>query len=240
MDTRFWGPSAWQLLHLVAYEPLTPHHELFFNAMKDVLPCKFCRASTSEFMEKELPLHPRLHDLPRWIYDLHNRVNKKLRDQSKEDPTVRDPGPDPTFEEVQTRYKEIRSKPPKAVPGADFFQAMAYNYPEKPTSEHVMNHTVFWENLVPIFPFEKFRKVAKVPDLTSRSAYMHSVHAMLKKMCRGKGPTFQGMCQHVGYFKSRCNQPTYRGKTCRRSQGGYTKVRDHARTFRITHSRLLQ
>lgn len=106
MDTRFWGPSGWQLLHLIAFAQRPgqeAEYELFFNGLKDILPCKFCRASTAEFMETELPLHPRVKDTARWLYDLHNRVNRKLREQSKSDPNVRDPGPDPTFEEVRKR-----------------------------------------------------------------------------------------------------------------------------------------
>lgn len=74
---------------------------MFFNSIKEVLPCKYCRASTTEFMEKELPLHPRIRDTARWLYELHNRVNKKLREQSKTDSNVRDPGPDPSFEVVR-------------------------------------------------------------------------------------------------------------------------------------------
>ena len=52
MDTRFWGPSAWQLFHLIAFQ--NDSKELMLM-IKDVLPCKFCRESTRQFTH-ELPM----------------------------------------------------------------------------------------------------------------------------------------------------------------------------------------
>lgn len=249
MDTRFWGPSAWQLLHLVAHSKPPPDvAEPWFNNIKNVLPCKFCRASTAEYMEKEIPLHPRIQHLDRWIYDLHNRVNRKLREQSKTDPAIRDPGPDPSFESVRERYEGYLKKSPKVVAGADFLFTLAYNYPEKPTSDLIETHTQFWDGLRILFPYAHQRAIlVKALDkhpiydaLQSRSAYMHWVYRLLDKMCSGRIRSYRGMCQHVGYFKSACSNPTYRGKTCRRKKdGSYHKVRDHARTYRLTHSRLI-
>jgi hypothetical protein len=248
MDTRFWGPSSWQLLHLVAYS--RPDSELFFNTIKHILPCKFCRASTTEFMEKELPLHPQRHNIARWLYDLHNRVNQKLREQSKTDKTIRDPGPDPSFEEVTEKYRKFLTYTPsqlKVIPGADFMFTLGYNYPEKPTSDQISHHYQFWDSLLEFMPYNHLRDgyrsfVAKrpiEPALQSRSTYMRWVHSLLKRLCRAKMRTYRGMCQHVGYFKSACNNPTYRGKTCRKTKDGYRKTRDNSRTFRITHGRLI-
>ena len=258
MDTRFWGPSGWQLLHLIAHsQPANPdvptqrRYELFFNNIKNVLPCKFCRASTTEFMEKELPLHPMRHDIAKWLYLLHNRVNKKLREQSKTDSNIRDPGPDPSFEEIKARYETYLAYSPKelkVVPGADFLFTLAYNYAEKPTSDLVEAHYQFWDGLLELFPYAHLREALRsyvskhmiYPALQSRTTYMKWVHGLLKKLCRGKLRSYQGMCQHVGYYKSACDKPTYRGKTCRRSKDGkYHKVRDNAKTFRVTHGRLI-
>lgn len=259
MDTRFWGPSAWQLLHLIAHAqpknppvPLQRAYELFFNNIKSVLPCKFCRASTTEFMETEVPLHPMRHDIAHWLYKLHNRVNQKLREQSKTDTNVRDPGPDPSFAEIKQQYETFLKYTPaerKVVPGADFLFTLAYNYADKPTSDLIEAHFQFWDGLLVLFPYADLRSALQsyvskhmiYPALQSRSAYMRWVHGLLKKLCRGKVRSYTGMCQHVGYYKSKCESPTYRGKTCRRSKDGtYHKVRDHMKTYRITHSRLLQ
>ena len=64
MDTRAWGPSGWQMLHLIA------HYEgdkakYFFPNLKDILPCKFCRESTAKFLEEMPPKSP----ADRWLYD---------------------------------------------------------------------------------------------------------------------------------------------------------------------------
>lgn len=253
MDTRFWGPSGWQLLHLIAHSQKGPNepYELFFNNIKNVLPCKFCRASTTEFVEQEIPLHPSISRVDEWLYKLHNRVNQKLREQSAKDPSIRDPGPNPTFEEVKKKYETFLKYRPhdiKVVPGADFLFTLAYNYPDKPTSDQVEAHHLFWDTLKEIFPYAHMRqslqgyisKHAIYPALQSRSLYMQWVHGLLKKLCRGKVRSYRGMCQHVGYYKSACNSPMYRGKTCRRSKDGkYHKLRDNSKTFRITHGRLI-
>ena len=250
MDTLFWGPSGWQLLHLIAtkYPQDARKYELFFNNIKDVLPCKFCRASTTEFMEKELPLHPSIGTVSLWLYRLHNRVNKKLREQAKTDTNIVILDFDPSFDEVESKYKDLLSRKPKAIAGADFMFTLAYNYPDKPTSDQIEHHYLFWDILRDIFPFDGQKaqmnryidKHMIYPALQSRSQYMQWVHGLLSRMCHGKLRSYRGMCQHVGYYKSDCNNPKYRGKTCRRTKDGkYHKVRDHSKTFRITHSRLL-
>jgi hypothetical protein len=45
-------------------------------------------------------------------------------------------------------------------------------------------------------------------------------------------PTFLGVYQRYGYYASSCN----RGKTCRNGK----RQRDHRKTFRVTHARLLR
>jgi hypothetical protein len=111
------------MLHLIA------HYEgdkakYFFPNLKDILPCKFCRESTARFLEEMPPKSP----ADRWLYDFHNRVNKKLRDQCKEDPRVICPPPDPSFEKVSAHYESLLEKEPDAPPGMDFLFCIAYNY----------------------------------------------------------------------------------------------------------------
>ena len=52
MDTRFWGPSGWRLLHLITFATSdidNDHLQLFFRNLPYVLPCKFCRASLTDY-----------------------------------------------------------------------------------------------------------------------------------------------------------------------------------------------
>ena len=98
MDTRYWGPSGWRLLHLISFAPRTKSTCEFFEMLPYVLPCKYCRKSLSEYMLKD-PINCN-KDLPRWLYRIHNDVNHKLRSQKL--PVE----PDPSFPIVETIYLE--------------------------------------------------------------------------------------------------------------------------------------
>ena len=104
MDTRFWGPSGWRLLHLITftYDPSQREDvSRFFELLPYVLPCKFCRRSLAEYMESD-PLEAALtsrKELTQWLYRIHNQVNAKLRGQGL--PTA----PDPSFASVKKEYE---------------------------------------------------------------------------------------------------------------------------------------
>ena len=240
MDTRFWGPSAWQLFHLIAFR--SEHPDDVLNAMKDVLPCRFCRESTTQFVKD----HPLRGDPGKWLYDLHNRVNAKLRRQAKDDPTVVDPGEDPSFETVKATYMAMK---PTAVPGRDFLFSIASNYPESPEPQDMATQRHVQHALVEAYPFERLRKVYAryvrdhEPALGSRSAYMKWTYGLLRELSKTIGkdiPSYKGYAQHVAYYRSGCSKQTYRGKTCRKlAGGGRTKDRDRRTTYRVSHQRLL-
>lgn len=240
MDTRFWGPSGWQLFHLIAFR--SDHPEELLLMIKDVLPCRFCRESTTQFTH-ELPLKG---NPGKWLYDLHNKVNHKLRTQSKEDPTVIDPGPDPSFEEVKSRYMKMM---PTQVPGRDFLFAIAVNYPDEPEPDQMAVQRRFLSLLSKVYPFQELRKVFDdyyeryVPTLETRKSYMKWMYGLLvalSKKIRVRIPSYKGYVQHTMYYKSGCNKKTYRGKTCRKmTGGGRTKDRDSIKTRRVAHEYLL-
>lgn len=242
-DTRFFGPSAWQLFHLIAFFGPSPKELLMM--IKDILPCKYCRASSREFIAK---LGVPGKDTGKWLYDLHNMVNDKLRKQSREDPSVKDPGPDPSFEDVKKHYTDIHSKKPTAVPGRDFLFTIAANFGDAgdPGPEVRSIHTAFWRELGQNYPFEELRSIvakAGEPDLTDRKSYMrwtYNVLTKLSKQVKAHMSSYNGYAQHVAYYKSGCEKKTYRGKTCRKIDGGgRTKDRDHRKTYRVTHRNLL-
>lgn len=240
MDTRFWGPSGWQLFHLIAFT--SPNARDVLDDMHLVLPCKFCRASTTEFVTK----HPLTQPYDRWLYDIHNMVNRKLRTQCADDPAVIDPGPDPTFEEVKARYTAMK---PTAVPGRDFLMAIAYNFPEKPEPRDMSVHREFLHHLAAAYPFETFRSVfqsylsANEPDLQSQKHYTKWMYGLMQKLssvAKIHIKRYRGYMSQLAYYKSGCSKKTYRGKTCRRTaHGGRTKVRDPTRTRKVIHSGLL-
>lgn len=240
MDTRFWGPSGWQLFHLIAFS--SPHPQEMLLMIKDILPCKFCRESTKQYTH-ELPMK---RDTGRWLYELHNKVNHKLRTQCADDPAVINPGPDPSFEEVKEKYEKMKAN---NVPGRDFLFAVAVNYPDEPEEIDMATQRKFMHTLSEVYPFENLRKtflnyISKHEvALSSRRAYMKWMYGLLSELAKTAKveiPSYKGYVARVMYFKSGCQKKTYRGKTCRRMPNGFrTKNRDHRRTFRITRESLL-
>lgn len=236
MDTRFWGPSGWQLFHLIAFR--SENSTEFLESIDDILPCKFCRESTAQFM-KELPLKG---DPGKWMFDLHNMVNNKLRTQCRNDPAVIDPGPDPDFEDVKKKYESLK---PKQIPGRDFLFSIAVNYPEQPTDEQMSVQRKFLNRLSKVFPFVTFEKYieSNPANLESQKTYMKWMYGLLTHLSKKfhvSIPSYKGYVQRVMYYKSGCSKKSYKGKTCRRlAGGGFTKNRDHRKTRRIAHSILL-
>ena len=238
MDTRFFGPSGWQLFHLVASR--SEHPQEVLNMINEVLPCKFCRESTTEFMKKD-PLS--FHQPEIWLYELHNKVNNKLRTQCKDNPEVINPGEDPSFDEVEEKYRKMK---PDNVPGRDFLFSIAVNFSDESDKDI---QTKFIHALAKAYPFGNLRKRFKEylknseVDVSSRSAYMKWMYGLLKELSdeiKVEMPSYKGYVARVMYFKSGCQKKTYRGKTCRKLPNGFrTKDRDHKRTFRITRESLL-
>jgi hypothetical protein len=111
MQTRSWGPPGWLFLHTIAQNyPWNPdkrkkkYYFDFFKRTGDVLPCRYCRESYQQFIKEPstrltLRVLKNRETLSRWLYDIHNKVNKKLE--------VTDI---PPFEEVWNKYESLRSK----------------------------------------------------------------------------------------------------------------------------------
>ena len=89
--TKIWGPHFWEVLHFVSFgyplEPTDQHkkdYKDFYVAVKNVLPCKYCRESYSKFILEEDGTKITDNDLinrdslTRWAYKLHERVNEKI------------------------------------------------------------------------------------------------------------------------------------------------------------------
>ena len=91
------------MLHLIATGPNAAKNRTFWEALPFVLPCKFCRASLSEYYDT-LPVPTKQAEFAEWLYKIHNMVNNKLKEQGQ---TLE---PDPTFKAVQTRYIELLSQ----------------------------------------------------------------------------------------------------------------------------------
>jgi hypothetical protein len=135
MDTRFWGPSGWKLLHLIAFSyDSSPEKVILCSAFLEtipyILPCKFCRASLTDYY-REHPfqsnngyIRPEL-DMGKWMYMIHNCVNNKLRKQDLY------PSSNPSFLSVKRFYKPLlQSSWDKQLPHIwDFLFSVGYHHP---------------------------------------------------------------------------------------------------------------
>ena len=131
MDTRFWGPSGWKLLHLLcaSYEYSAESaisYARFFETIPYILPCKYCRASLTDYYREHpytLPL--KNGDLPKWMYTIHGCVNAKLKKQGLS--VV----PSPPFAQVKKTYNDLRKCPwnEQLALVWDFLFAVAYHHP---------------------------------------------------------------------------------------------------------------
>jgi hypothetical protein len=87
---KIWGPPLWDSLHSITFAfPEKPTNEeitnykTFFESVGNVLPCCYCSKSYNEFIKKgETELSDKVFKnrktLTRWLYVLHNNINKKL------------------------------------------------------------------------------------------------------------------------------------------------------------------
>jgi hypothetical protein len=215
MDTRFWGPSGWRLLHLITftYDPATQKEGVreLFQMLPYVLPCKFCRSSLTQYMERE-PLEPALESkatLTRWLYTIHNHVNAKLRSQG----LLKDKNP--SFSAVKKVYEDrvaagcVRTE----FEGWDFLFSIAENHPlsiaaknsspipdapqiaQTPEernkwnmmspAERLLYYKRFWVSLDIALPFESWRaawKTCSLPEVALQTR-SSTVKALWKTRC---------------------------------------------------------
>lgn len=113
MNTKFWGPPGWKFLHTLTFNyPINPSekqkklYKTYFELTGDILPCKYCRQSYKKFIKK-LPIDDYLNcreDIIKWLYNIHNMVNDKLRKQGNMIPQ------DPSIKNFCKKYEKHRAK----------------------------------------------------------------------------------------------------------------------------------
>ncbi len=250
MDTRFWGPPAWKLLHSIAAsydatQVMRRNMELFLEVLPYVLPCKFCRASLTEHYAR-LPFKDALssrQSLERWMYKIHNLVNKKLIAQGQH---ILSP---PTFNTVQTMYRELVAT--SSFPSWDFLFAVAYIYPPEtretpmpdappkcpagmpdcernrwnklPTGKRLERWLEFWKVLPDVLP-ERWRSAWKSawtranPIMTSRRSAIASIWRVRCNFESNKEDPYANVCSRLSFHASGCGHsgPHTQTRTCRR------------------------
>jgi len=118
MNVNKWGPGGWIFLHTISFNyPLEPNendkqrYTIFFNSLKNILPCIYCRQSF-EIYTKYIPLENFLESregVTYWLFRIHNLINEKLfKEKEKEN-----------FKNVVLKYEKIRAGCSKLLKDGD-------------------------------------------------------------------------------------------------------------------------
>jgi hypothetical protein len=242
MDTRFWGPSGWYLFHLIAASPNIHVSAVkeWFSLMEFVLPCKYCRESFHEYFAQQPLTDEILRDrdtFSRWMYDIHNRVNEKLRRQKLLH------SPNPSWPSVRSKYYSAQAdlcKSDKPFIGWDFLTSIAF----ASDSDSGQDSTVLqrWWSLIPdVLPCKAWQNAWKtvatdfgsIPILEGKRRVMEwmwrAETAVCSKLkCPTPHPSRPVMEHEVSAFESSCGS-----KTCRMRKKRVKTQRRRQRKMRI-------
>lgn len=96
---EFFGPSLWKSIHSIAFtypHSPTPEHRRqyidFFRALGPVIPCPSCAIHYQQYLNQNPIDADNRQSLAKWVYDLHDSVNKRNNKEG------------PSFEEVRNDY----------------------------------------------------------------------------------------------------------------------------------------
>jgi hypothetical protein len=110
MITAIWGPPLWTYLHTISFyypwEPSEKQKKDYFLQIKllsSTLPCQICKNNYKKNIKKKhLLLNKSVfknrYTFSKWVYDLHNEVNKHLGKSISM-----------SYDEVQKRYDSFRA-----------------------------------------------------------------------------------------------------------------------------------
>jgi len=212
MDTRYWGPSGWKLLHIITFSydhSLKKSYEEFFETIAYILPCKFCRKSYSEYIT-EIPVDASTKErFTRWLWKIHNKVNEKLRSQGLCDYE------DPPFSKVKQMYSEevVRGCSKVNFQGWEFLFSVVEAHPTSKLSvasrafdvpdgisintpllrnmyntieieEKLQFYKKFWELLPKVLPFLEWRTVWKEYDKKTYDTRKESLSNLYSIRCK--------------------------------------------------------
>lgn len=247
MDTRYWGPSGWRLLHLISFDAPTLNKKDvcdFFNALPYVLPCKYCRKSLTEYMIAD-PAECQ-ENMARWLWRIHNDVNDKLRAQRLSNVE------NPPFKVVKDFYQKRLEAPctRTSFEGWEFLFSIAEAHPMSAAgrasepiqgaqessdplqrnrwntmtpAERLPYYRVFWEKLPLVLPFPEWRAVAKhlKGSWDTRQESLKSLWAirceMETKLELLNRTSYASICKELRQYRSGCSS-SRRGKTCRKTR----------------------
>lgn len=217
MNVKKWGPPSWIVLHSVPMNYQKEQSNIYYNfyqSLGGVLPCKYCRNSYKHFF-REAMFKDYLENKRRLslgIYNIHNMVNKKLRDQGYNRKK------DPKFKSIYNRYSRRISD--KNITESTF--AMLYsitlNYNPGIHSKK-SSYSKFFRLFVQVVPGKRFRKLFKQyymsPDLsscTSLTKWLYSIQKQIYQEMNLDHPSFRCVYEKYYSWRAKCAKNTCRLK----------------------------
>lgn len=232
MDTRFWGPYGWDFLHTLPYSYDSSCNKErnamkgFLKLLGEMLPCIYCRRSYKQYYE-EMPVDSHLdtqNSLARWMYQIHNKVNGKLRSQGLLKT------PDPSFPCIQKSnlYKYNKSIGEREVPGIDFIYIIAFHYRNTTIQNKRNKYERFFRYLARIIHLKDIRICLqkKMKDGSFGSGRgMYCWWDNIYRSCDLKCNVCVQKCRNRCFANiSGCKKKNHRGKTCRKLRTKRTKT----------------
>lgn len=116
MLTTVWGPPMWHTLHIISFNyPVNPSKQQkreyynFYKSIQSILPCGKCRENLKQNLKINkfnLSVFKNRDTLSRWVYDLHETINKMLgKDSGLSYESVRE-----TFEHFRSKCSKKKEK----------------------------------------------------------------------------------------------------------------------------------
>jgi len=213
MDTRYWGPSGWKLLHTITFSythDLKDNYAEFFTTIAFLLPCKHCRKSYTQYILEDPVDADSKIKLTRWLWRIHNNVNGKLRTQGLLKTK------NPSFDIVEHIYNEKVARGCSRVhfEGWEFLFSIVEAHPYSklslgslpfdidanasidltdPAQQNICNTMLpedrlkyfikFWKLLVQVLPFPLWRSSWKKYDDLEWTTRKLSLHNLYKIRC---------------------------------------------------------
>lgn len=176
MQTSKFGPPLWKSIHFISYpyshKKCYPKYlNLFFESLGNVLPCIYCRNSYKIFCQ-ELPCKKYLlsdQDIFYWTYQIHNKVNNKLRNQGN------DVDPNPPLMKILNKYKKIN--PNIWHPWLnEMIYFICFNYANRDCTDHQIRewYQKFFWSLSRVLPSKKLKSYLQ------KRMEMYPIHNYLK------------------------------------------------------------
>lgn len=241
MDTRYWGPDAWDLFHMITLQyPEKPTerdeeiHRLFFSTLPYVLPCHYCRKSITKYLE-ELPMNGKSkRTMIEWMWQLHNMVNDKLRKQKLIDYE------NPPISVVKRVYLnkliDINVMDCANMVGWKFMYSVVFTFKndfEKMDFMRKINTIMFFNTLAYIIPFPKIKilyndylfknKISKYWDDPDKLIeWLYNLEKIVSLYTVHICPKFKSVKLIGDKYKTGCGKKTDLAPTCRNAD-----VEDH-------------